>query len=236
MQAPTRTQDDAGLANRYLAGQLSGSELETYERYLIENPDAVKELEATARLKVGLANLRDSGQLEALLRAPAPALRSWTTVFALAASIAVIAIAVGLWRSGGLPDERSMLAATATQLLDSTGRPLDPGSSYALLRTRTSTYDAVIALPAEPRAIELRVRPEVPASFYSVALSLIRADGSIPQIGTVTNLKPESDGFIRLFVDSSRLEPGLYLVVITPAGDDTTVATTSFRLKVVKVR
>jgi hypothetical protein len=236
MQASTHIQDDAGLANRYLAGKLTGSELEAYERYLIEHPEAVKELEATARLKVGLANLRDSGQLDALHKGSASSSGNRTTLFALAASVAVIAIAVGLWRSGSMPSEQSMLVAAAEQLLDGAGRPLNPGSSYALLRTRGTSYDAEIVLPAEPRAIELRVRPEAAASFYSVALSHIRADGSIPKIGNVSNLKPESDGFIRLFVDSSRLEPGLYLVVITPVGDDATVGTTSFRIKVVKMR
>jgi hypothetical protein len=233
MQATTRIQDDAGLANRYLAGQLSASELETYERYLIDHPDAVQELEATARLKAGLAHLRDAGQIDVMLRRPSSAARSRTTMLAFAASVALIAIAVGLWRSAGLPDQGATLVATATQLIDGAGRPLVPGSSYALLRTRSSTYDALIELPPEPRAIELRVRPEAAASFYSVALSQIRVDGSIPQIGNVTNLKPETDGFVRLFVDSARLEAGLYLVVITPAGEDTTLSATSFRIKVV---
>ena len=75
MQTETRIQDDPGLASRYLAGQLSPTELQAYEEHLLENPDAVMELEATARMKVGLADLRDSGQLEKLLRG-GPALRS----------------------------------------------------------------------------------------------------------------------------------------------------------------
>jgi anti-sigma factor RsiW len=75
MQTETRIQDDPGLASRYLAGQLSPAELQAYEQHLLENPDAVRELEATARMKVGMASLRDSGQLEKLLRAR-PALRS----------------------------------------------------------------------------------------------------------------------------------------------------------------
>mgnify|MGYP003577986533 CR=1 FL=1 len=66
MQTETRIQDDPGLASRYLAGQLSPAELQAYEQHLLENPDAVRELEATARMKVGLASLRDSGKLEKL--------------------------------------------------------------------------------------------------------------------------------------------------------------------------
>jgi hypothetical protein len=125
-----------------------------------------------------------------------------------------------------------MLVATATELVDRSGRPLVSGSSYALLRTRSSAYDALIELPPEPRAIELRVRPEVPAPAYSVALSRVHPDASVAQVGNVSELQAEADGFVRLYVDSSRLESGVYLVVITPARDRTAAATSAFRVKV----
>ncbi|HKR34246.1 MAG TPA: hypothetical protein VJT10_05375 [Steroidobacteraceae bacterium] len=230
MQTETRIQDDPGLASRYLAGQLSPAELQTYEQHLLENPAAVRELEATARMKVGLANLRDTGQLEGLLRARTRL--GWQWPAALAAAAALVVIAVGLWRGGDVARETT-LVARASELMDTSGRPLAAGSSYALLRTRSSSYDALVQLPPEPRAIELRVRPEVPAPAYGVALSRIQADGSVAQIGNVGELKTEQDGFVRLYVDSSRLEAGPYLLVITPAEDRTATSTTAFRIRVV---
>jgi len=224
-----KVQDDAGLASRYLAGQLTPAELEQYERYLLEHPEAVAELEATARMKVGLANLRDAGQLEKLLR-PSTGHRLRIPL-AMAASLALVVIAIGVWRGAG-PRETTLVAA-ATELLDRSGQPLGLGTSYALVRTRSAANDAVIELPPDPHAIELRVRPEAPASLYSVALSRIHRDGSVTRIGTVSQLKAETDGFVRLYVDSSRLEAGPYLLVITPAGDETATLTSSFRLKVV---
>jgi hypothetical protein len=229
MHTETRIQDDPGLASRYLAGQLSPGELQAYEQHLLENPDAVRELEATARMKVGLANLRETGQLERLLRARTGLGWQWP---ALAAAAALIVIAVGLWRGAEAPRDTS-LVATASALMDRSGRPLAAGSSYALLRTRSSTYDAVMELPPEPRAIELRVRPEVPAPAYDVALSRIHADGSVTQIGNVTELKTEADGFVQLYLDSSRLEAGPYLLVVTPPEDRAAASTTAFRIKVV---
>jgi hypothetical protein len=181
-------------------------------------------------MKVGLASLRDSGQLEKLLRAR-PALRSrWP---ALAAAAALIVLAIGLWRGIDAPHDAT-LVATATELIDRSGRPLASGSSYALLRTRSSTYDAVIELPADPRAIELRVRPEAPAPVYSVALSRVHPDASVAQIGNVSELKAEADGFVRLYVDSSRLEAGSYLLVITPAQDRAATSTSAFRVRVIR--
>jgi hypothetical protein len=229
MQPETRIQDDPALASRYLAGQLSASELHAYEQHLLDNPDAVAELEGTARMKVGLANLRDAGQLERLLRARTTLGSRWP---ALAAAAALIVIAVGLWRSVDAPRDTT-LVGTASELLDGTGRPLTSGSTYALLRTRSSAYDAVIELPPEPRAIELRVRPDAPAPMYGVALSRIQADGSVTHVGNVSELSAEADGFVRLYVDSSRLVTGPYLLVITPAEDRAATSTTAFRVKVV---
>jgi hypothetical protein len=182
-------------------------------------------------MKVGLANLRDAGQLDSLLRAPTPH-RFRAPALALAASAAFVFIAVGLWRGIDGPRDAT-LVGTASELVDRSGRPLASGSSYALLRTRSSAYDAVIELPPEPRAIELRVRPETQAPVYGVALSRINPDGSVMQIGNVTELQAEADGFVRLYVDSSRLELGPYLLVITPTGDRTAAATSPFRVKVV---
>jgi hypothetical protein len=233
MQIGSRIHENTSIASRYLAGQLAPSELRAYERYLFDNPAAVSELEATALLKAGLASLRDTGQLASLLRAStAPRSQRRTLARTAIAAAAVIVIAVGTWRSIGVSRDAT-LVARASQLLDSAGQPLGSGDSYALLRTRASAYEAVIQLPREPRAIELRVRPEAPAALYSVALSRIQPDGSVMQIDNVSQLSAEAAGIVRLYVDSSRLDAGPYLLVITPAEHRIAASTTAFRVKVV---
>ena len=125
------------------------------------------------------------------------------------------------------------LVAAAAELIDRSGRPLGPGSSYALLRTRSSSYDAVIELPSEPRAIELRVRPEVPASVYSHRLfpdssrRVSRADRKR------SDLKAESRWIRAALCRFLAPRSALYLLVMTPAGDDTAASTSAFRVKVV---
>src|SRR5262249_37968305 len=59
--------DDPTRASRYLADQLSEAECAEYEARITEDPDTVAELEATARLKIGLQRLRRSGELSALI-------------------------------------------------------------------------------------------------------------------------------------------------------------------------
>ena len=232
MQATDRHQDDAGIAQRYLAGQLSPPEQEAYEQYFIRNPDAVRELEATARMKVGLASLRDKGQLDSLLQG-APTTSRRAAMLAIAASVAVIAIAVGLWRDVRAPDGAA-LVASATRLLDSSGKPLAVGAIYAVMRTRATDYDAVVTLPAQPQALELRVLPESIAPAYNATLSRILPGGAVAQPATVGELRAGHDGFVRVFVDSSRLEPGLYVLVLSASEDQTKeIPTSSFRLKVI---
>jgi hypothetical protein len=231
MQAADRNQDDAGIAQRYLAGQLSPAEQEAYEQYFIHNPDAVRELEATARMKVGLASLRDSNQLDSLLQA-APTTSRRAALMAIAASVAVIAIAVGLWREVRVPDGAA-LVASATRLVDASGKPLAVGAIYAVMRTRATGYDAVVTLPPQPQALELRVLPESFAPGYSATLSRTLPGGAVAQPATVGKLQAGDDGLVRLFVDSSKLKPGLYVLVLSASGDQSEeVPTSSFRLKV----
>jgi len=234
MQTSKRIQDDASLAGRYLGGTLSDTERETYEQHFIENPEAVQELEAAARMKVGLANLRDSGQLVMLEKTRSTSWRR-PAGMALAASIALAVVGVALWR--GMSIDSDGLMSASAELIDRAGQRLVVGESYALLRTRGTDYDAIVELPAQPAAIELRVRPESQAPTYRATLSRIQPDGSILQVAAVNELRMESDRFVRLYVDSTRLEPGPYLLVLSASdGAPREVAASAFRLKVLPAR
>lgn len=232
MHATIRKADDTTLASRYLSDQLSEAEREEFERRITAEPALVQDLETAARVKVGLASLRDSGQLNSLRRYQPPAWRSPLTI-ALAASAAVAVIAVALWSGIGTRQERGLMAGSAT-FVQASG--LEVGSSYSLLRTRGTDYDAIVELPAQPLAIELRVRPESAAGSYRATLSRIQPDGSIQQVAAVADLHMESDRFVRLYVDSTRLEPGSYLLVLSTSQAVPGVSASAFRLKVLPSR
>lgn len=234
MQTPEHTQDDLTVASRYLDGTLSDAERSAYERHFLDNPDAVNELEATARMKVGLANLRETRRLEPLLKAPTVGRR--TAGWAIAASVVVLVAAVTLWRQAGLLGDT--IIASAPTFRDGSGSSLSVGSSYALVPVRSSMdYDAFVELPPAPQAIELRVQPDIQASLYRATLSRIQSDGSVVRIAALGDLRMEADRFVRLYVDSSRLEPGPYLLVLSAPPDNAgESATSSFRLKVLRPR
>jgi hypothetical protein len=232
--ATTVFRDDASIASRYLADQLSESERETYESALLGDPALVRELEATARLKAGLHHLRDSGELASLLREP----RTFSTQFflATAAALAAMIIGISLWRSDLTTSQPSLMTATLRSLVDRSGRALPVASTQAMFHKRADTYDAVIDLPPSDAAIELRVLPgtEAPAAHYRVSLSRLKDDGSLEPLASVAGLRPAADGFVTLYADASKLTPGQYRLVISSDSAGATGATADeFLIKVV---
>lgn len=212
--------DEASLASRYLADQLTDEERAAFEARLVEDPAVLAELEATARLKVGLENLRQSGELDLLLKPRWGSGRSgW---FALAASVALAMIGVVLWRSVETTSQPSLLAASAS-FVNSAGQPLQIGMTYALLRTRANTYDATVQLSQESQALQFRALPDpsIGADAYDVAFSKVEDDGSQRQLASISDLVPADDGFVTFYVNSALLSGGRYQILLSPAGDGT---------------
>jgi hypothetical protein len=209
--------DDPTMAGRYLAGQLSEAETAAYEARFATDPEALAELEATARLKIGLQRLRRSGELTELLAASSPGPnRSW--VLAMAAGIAAAVIGVSIWfpRTGSVT--APLLGSTASVFKDHNGHGLSVSTTTPLFRTRAEKYDAVVELPASRGAIRLRVLPSNPTDTARYQASLARMkDDNTPEPGvTLSDLRPSTDdGFVDVYADSSLLTPGRYQLTLT---------------------
>lgn len=211
--------DEHHIVARYLADQLSDTEREAFEAYYLEHPDVVQDMEAVARLKVGLARLQESGELGTSIAA-----RRFPRHYYFAAAAAIIVAAVGLLYLRE-PPQGALLAASAATLLDRSGTPLRVSAPIHVLRTRSAaTEDAEITLADSPQAIQLRVLPEVEAQppRYRVEIAAV-ATGSEPQmLAAVGDLTPDADGFVPVYLDGSRLAAGTY--VLTIAGETGTSA------------
>jgi hypothetical protein len=227
--------EDPTRASRYLAGQMSEAECAEYEARIIQDPEIVAELEATARLKIGLQRLRQSGELGELIAGagiPTPG-RTW--ILAMAASVAAAAIGVAIW----LPHSHTpipVLASAATAFTDRSGHSLSVASTTPLFRTRAERYDAVVELPATRGAVKLRVLPSTPSdsAHYRVALAQIQDDDSSGPAVTIGNLKPSAeDGFVEIYADSALLAPGRYRIILTrEAGGSAAGESDTFVIKV----
>jgi hypothetical protein len=209
--------DDPTRASRYLADQLSEAECAEYEARFAQDPEAVAELEATARLKIGLERLRRNGELSELIAGTTPSVnRTW--MLAMAASIVAVVIGVSLWFPRMHSPATPILASAATAFTDRSGHALSVISTTPLFRTRAERYDAVIDLPGERGAIQLRVLPSTPmkAAHYQASLSRIRDDNSAETPIAIDNLQPSAeDGFVDVYADSALLSAGRYRLSLT---------------------
>ncbi len=206
---------DPTLANRYLTDKLSEQERHDYEALLVSSPDAVSELEATARLKVGLLKLRETGELDHLLERRTPSLHNFLTP--LAAALAVIVIGVTLWLPKlRHPGQAPLLFASHVSLVEKSGRSLPVAVTAAFYSKRAAIPVERIEKPATPSAVVLRVLPAPLNRSHAYRLSLSRLrDAAFEVLAQIGDLKPADDGFIECYADSARLTPGRYEVIVT---------------------
>jgi hypothetical protein len=218
--------DDRHVVARYLADQLADDERQAFEAYYLEHPEILQELEATARFKIGLMQLRDAGKIGALLE-PQPWYRRTRYLAAVAAAAAVV-IGVLTFNARN-PAPRPLLIASADALVEQFGSSIRIAGTYTIMRVRGSAYDADIELPASPQIIALRVLPEVVAEppRYRVTLASIADDESVHEIASVAHLQPDSDDHVLLFLNSEGLQRGRYQLSLSGDAGTSTAATTS---------
>jgi hypothetical protein len=199
----------------YLAGRLPADDSDAFEQYVSEHPEICAEIEQTLKLTEGLARLRERGELDGLLRAPAS--RRWVP-YAAAASVALATVAGLLWlqlRSAA----PAILFHAPSELAARQHHTVAIRGSYVLARTRGSASVTDVAIPSQPGAIELRIVPSGASSdlHYSVSLRQLRGAAAPAKIeaGPVA-----ADGYVTIYVDSGRLTPGEYEVALTPLVSD----------------
>lgn len=217
---------------RYLDGRLSDAEADLFEQHWERNPALIRDIEAQARLKDGLHSLHDRGELERVVH------HSWWSgrfrLMALAASLAVIGISSWLWMASSRTAVPLRAAASLAALPVALGRSVATADTYHLMRLRSTHAGSTLRLPAEPRAILLRVLPETSTDLrqYHVVIAALAADGTTGPSASIDTAGTGDDGFVDLYLDSRTLAPGRYRVSVAAPGDADGAAG-SFELQVV---
>jgi hypothetical protein len=210
-QGPTlitpRHIDDQQLAERYLADQLTDAERAELEEYYSDHPQVLKDLQAVAGIKAGLASLRASGELDQLTAQPRT---RWHLGLALAASLLVATIGSGYLLRSSMHSGPVMAAATSA-LTNRAGVPLQILATYDLQRTR-SDVDVIIAKPVATGAIQLRLRDvlDPPPATYRVELFAILPDDTRRSQASVDKVTTDDYGLLNVFLDPATLDLGSY--------------------------
>jgi hypothetical protein len=208
------TIDNQHLIARYLAGQLDPVESAEFEAHYAKNPDVVRDIERTLRLKEGLAVLEESGELDELLQPRT----YWRPALGLAAGIAVLVVGVWLWI--GQATTVSPIVTTLTALTDTHGKPLHVASTHMLVRTRGPATIVDVPLPPQRSAIELQMipssRPE--SGRYRVLLGQVDAANAVAPVAETHATANTADGFVTAYLDSSLLSRARYAIELVPEG------------------
>jgi hypothetical protein len=204
------------LVARYLADRVTDEERSEFEAFYLEHPETVREMEAAARFKVGLMQLRDAGELPGLLKSR-PRYLQWQ--FLAGAAAAIVVVMGSIYELSRPTETRSPLIAASIEALGAATSSRT--SVYMILRTRGSSVDAEIAPSASGQAIELRVLPEFTADppRYRVRLSRLLADDSLEPVAEVGGLVSAPDRFVSVFLSGQRLRPGQYQLTIRGESD-----------------
>ncbi len=212
----------------YLGGRLSHADTRAFEERLPRDPELVRAMEDTLRLREGLEVLRERGELAGLLRAPRRARSYWAFGSALAAGIASVAVFLGLQFLGRAP----IVTASIDALAAHAGAPLPVTARYTFAAMRQANANPAFDLPPTG-VLELRVLASGadPARSYRATLTLVPDAAPAATIGTAARLRSDTDGFVTFYADASRLAPGDYALAVAASGESVAAAPLRFTLR-----
>lgn len=200
----------------YVGGRLADDEGRAFEDRLARDPELVREIERTLRLREGLELLREQGYF--VRRAPRAARRLllWAPALA-AAAIAALTIVLLVEPQSGSPGV--LLAALGSGQPTAAAPAVSARFTFVAMRG-SSSYD--LDRPAGG-AVEFRASPagNAAGTRYRLTLERVGRGGAAEPLGTIADRVPGVDGYLHGYAYASRLPAGRYLLRVEPMGKTT---------------
>jgi hypothetical protein len=208
----------------YAVGRLSDDERRTFEERLVRDPDLVRELEQSLRMREGLEQLREQGYFGGTF---ARATRGWRMWVPALAAAAIAGLTLILW-----VQPRTFSPGVLRASPGSGAGLSQPVSAQFTFMSMRSSSAPELDLP-DRGLIELRAAPAARAMASRFRLTLAHGEGVASQsVGTLSGLAVGADGYVHCYADASGLAPGSYSMRIEPDGGAGGAAETfAFRLR-----
>jgi hypothetical protein len=201
------------VVERYLSGRLPLKAATEFERFCHEHPELLDEIGLPDRVNAGVRLLEASGKPEPWQE---PSRAAWDrpqVTLALAAIALVLGVA--LMVVGGESAGKSRRIADLQK--QATEHALDPATStreIRLLPSRTGASNAPAITVGSPNGAQLAdfKIDESRSPYHSFRVTIDRIDQG--RVGVITNLTKDTNGHLRIALNSSALGPGNYQLTL----------------------
>jgi hypothetical protein len=200
------------VVERYLSGRLPVKGATDFERFCQDHPELLDAIGLPERVNAGLRLLEASGKPEPWHEAQRPSWQKPQVTIGLAAGVAVlgIALAVVAMGSSGKSHRIELLQKESYE------RALDPATStreIRLLPSRSgaSNSPAITIGGGSAQLADFRI-DESRSPFHAFRITIDRVDQG--RVGVITNLAKDSNGHLRIALNSSALGPGTYQLTL----------------------
>jgi hypothetical protein len=204
------------VVERYLSGRLPLKGATDFERFCAEHPQLLDEIGLPERVNAGLRLLEASGKPEPWQQ---PALPFWQKPqMTLGLAVTVVGLGLALVIAVGSSVSKNQRIASLEK--QSYERALDPATStreIRLLPSRSGASDtpAITIGGANAQLADFKI-DESRSPYHIFRVTIDRVDQG--RVAVLTNLVKDSNGHLRIALNSSALGPGNYQLSIEGIG------------------
>jgi hypothetical protein len=201
------------VVERYLSGRLPIKGATDFESFCREHPELLDELGIPERVNAALRLLEASGKPEPWAEPRKPFWQKLEIVLGLLAATLILAIALAVAASGSSQKTRRIAALQQ----EATERALDPATSTRdihLLPSRDGASDSpaiFIGGGSDAELADFRI-DESRSAYRLFRITIDRINQG--RVGVIDHIAKDSDGNLRIALNSSALGPGNYQLTI----------------------
>lgn len=200
------------IIERYLMGRLPLKGAQDFERFCRENPQTVAQLGLSDRINAALRLMDAAGEAQPWAEKPLKPWQSAKVVGGIAGVAAVSLIAVGVLAVSGA-GKSAEIAAQKKELQAQPLLPVQATRTLLIKPSRSATTGRSVATVGAGRTELADLKLDVSWSQYSnFRITINRVDQGL--VAVLGNVARDSNGHLRLALNSSALGPGDYQVTI----------------------
>ena len=200
------------VVERYLSGRLPLKGATDFERFCHEHPELLDDIGLPERVNAGLRLLEAAGKPEPWQEAARPVWQKPAVTLGLAAATAVFGIGLAI----ATGTATSMSHKIAELQKQATEQALDPATSTRSIRlmpsrSGASNAPAIVIGGGKAELADLKI-DESRSQYHVFRVTIDRIDQG--RVGVITNLAKDSNGHLRIALNSSALGPGNYQLTL----------------------